>query len=100
MWVDGTTLYIGHMSAPHGTTIVDVADPRAPRILATLDMPAGWHSHKVRVANGMMIVNHERQEPDGDPEFGGGLGIYDVSDPAHPVLRTKWRTAGNGVHRF
>ena len=26
-----------------------------------------------------MIVNHERQGQDGDPAFGGGLGIYDVS---------------------
>jgi hypothetical protein len=100
VWVDGTTLYIGHMSAPHGTTIVDVADPRSPRVLATLDIPPGWHSHKVRVANGTMIVNHERLGPGGDASFGGGLGIYDVSDPARPVLRSKWATAGAGVHRF
>ena len=100
VWVDGTTLYIGHMSAPHGTTIVDVADPRSPRVLATIDIPAGWHSHKVRVANGTMIVNHERLGPDGDASFGGGLGIYDVSNPARPVLRSKWKTAGTGVHRF
>jgi hypothetical protein len=100
VWVDGTTLYVGHMSAPHGTTIVDVADPRSPRVLATLDIPAGYHSHKVRVANGTMVVNHERLGPGGDASFGGGLGIYDVSDPAHPVLRCKWQTAGAGVHRF
>ena len=24
VWVDGTTLYIAHMQAPHGTTVVDV----------------------------------------------------------------------------
>jgi len=100
VWVDGTTLYIGHMSAPHGTTIVDVADPRSPRVLATLAIPEGWHSHKVRVANGTMVVNHERAGPGGDASFGGGLGIYDVSVPARPVLRTKWQTAGAGVHRF
>ena len=29
VWVDGTTLYIGHMRQPSGTTIVDVADPGA-----------------------------------------------------------------------
>jgi len=100
VWVDGTTLYIGHMSAPHGTTVVDVADPRAPRVLATIDIPAGWHSHKVRVANDTMIVNHERLAADADAGFGGGLGIYDVSNPARPVLRSKWATAGTGVHRF
>ena len=46
--------------------------------------PQGWHSHKVRVANGIMIVNHERNGPDGDTAFGGGLGIYDVSKPGEP----------------
>jgi hypothetical protein len=100
VWVDGTTLYIGHMAAPHGTTIVDVADPRSPRVLATIGIPPGYHSHKVRVAGGLMLVNHERLGRDADPAFGGGLGIYDVSNPAQPVLRTKWATAGAGVHRF
>jgi hypothetical protein len=98
-WVDGTTLYIGHMNAPHGTTVIDVADPRSPRVLATIDIPEGYHSHKVRVANDTMLVNHE-QIGRGDAGFGGGLGIYDVSNPAHPVLRSKWATAGKGVHRF
>ena len=101
VWIDGTTLYIGHMSAPHGTSIVDVADPCAPRVIATIDdIPAGWHSHKVRVANGTMVVNHERLAPDADKNFTGGLGIYDVTNPAKPVLRTNWSTAGSGVHRF
>ena len=44
-------------------------------------MPDGWHSHKVRVADGIMIVNHERLGQTGAGEFGGGLGIYDVSQP-------------------
>ena len=29
--VDGRTAYVAHMKAPHGTTIVDVADPKSPR---------------------------------------------------------------------
>src|SRR5262245_58743904 len=49
VWIEGTTLYIGHMRWPSGTTIVDVADPRRPRRLASIDLPQGWHSHKVRV---------------------------------------------------
>jgi hypothetical protein len=100
VWVDGKTLYIGHMREPAGTTIVDVADPKSPVVLARVDLPPGWHSHKVRVANGIMVVNHERQGQDGDPSFGGGLGIYDVSTPARPQLLCKWRTHGKGVHRY
>ncbi len=100
VWIDGTILYVGHMSAPHGTTIVDIADPKNPRVLATIAIPQGWHSHKVRVANGVMIVNHERLSADADPSFSGGLGIYDVSDPSKPTLLTNWNTHGSGVHRF
>ena len=100
VWVEGSTLYVGHMRNPSGTSIYDVSDPRAPRQLARLDLPPGWHSHKVRVAHDIMIVNHERLGADETPEFGGGLGIYDVADPTAPKLVTKWRTHGKGVHRY
>jgi hypothetical protein len=100
VWVDGRMLYIGHMRHPSGTSIVDVSDPRTPRMLATIEMPEGWHSHKVHAANGIMVVNHERLGKGGPAEFGGGLGIYDVSRPTEPRLITKWRTAGKGVHRY
>ncbi len=100
VWVENRILYIGHMRQPTGTTIVDVADPTKPKQLARIEMPTGWHSHKVRVANDIMVVNHERQGMEGAAEFGGGLGIYDVSKPAEPKLISKWRTYGKGVHRY
>jgi hypothetical protein len=100
VWVEGTTLFVGHMRQPSGTSIYDVKDPKKPRLLAQIELPRGWHSHKVRVAGDIMIVNHERLGPDETPEFGGGLGIYDVSNPARPREIAKWRTAGKGVHRY
>jgi len=100
VWVDGATLYIGHMRHPSGTTIVDVADPRRPRVLGRIEVPEGWHSHKVRVADGIMIVNHERLGAEGDDDFGAGLAIYDVEDPANPRRIGLWTTAGRGVHRY
>src|SRR6201996_7780758 len=100
VWIDGTTLFVAHMNPPAGTSIYDVADPRHPRLLAEVEMPRGYHSHKVRARDGLMIVNHEKQGEDGDPAFGGGLGIYDVSTPSQPKLIRKWRTGGAGVHRF
>src|SRR5574338_533822 len=99
VWVVGTTLYVGHMRQPTGTTIVDVSDPRNPRQIARIEVPRGWHSHKVRVANDIMIVNHEKFGQ-GSPDFGGGLGIYDVSNPSKPKPLCKWKTAGKGVHRY
>ena len=41
VWVDGNTLYIGHMRAPTGTSIVDISDPRNPKTLAAYRPAAG-----------------------------------------------------------
>ncbi len=61
--VSGTFAYVGHIPNKQnlGTSIVDIADPANPRVVATvtLDDPAS-HSHKVRVAGDIMVVNHER----------------------------------------
>jgi hypothetical protein len=111
--VDGGIAYIGNMRNPHGTMIVDVSDPKRPKHLAEIGMPVGTHSHKVRVANGIMLSNREvlgerAARGETPPEdFQGGLGIYDVSTPAKPRLITNWKTTdkpgpsyARGVHRF
>jgi hypothetical protein len=99
VWRDGSLMFVAHMAPPAGTSIYDVSDPARPRHLATIEMPAGWHSHKVRASNGIMLVNHERVSRDASP-FGGGLAIYDVSRPGEPRPIAKWQTGGSGVHRF
>ncbi len=98
--VDGTTAYVGHMAAPFGTSIFDVSDPASPRLLAEIGMPPGSHSHKVRAQDGLMVVNHERMGGPQTEGFEGGLGIYDVEDPARPRHIGNWETWGKGVHRF
>lgn len=61
--VAGTHAYVGHIpnKANLGTSIIDVSDPAAPKIVAqiTLDDPTS-HSHKVRITGDLMLVNHER----------------------------------------
>jgi hypothetical protein len=61
--IAGHHAYVGHIPNEQnlGTSIVDIADPASPRIVAqvTLDDPTS-HSHKVRVAGDVMVVNHER----------------------------------------
>jgi hypothetical protein len=99
--VDGTVAFIAHMHAPEGTTIVDVSDPGKPRPLATIEVPKGMHSHKVRAANGLLLVNREAQPADRPASgFEGGIGIFDVSNPSKPREITFWRCGGAGVHRF
>ena len=80
VWIDGTTMYVGHMRNPAGTTIVDVADPRKPKILAQIAVPEGWHSHKVRVANDIMLVNRERTRGDLPNADFVGLRVFDNDD--------------------
>jgi hypothetical protein len=61
--VSGSYAYVGHIPSPQqlGTSIIDISDPRKPRVVAaiTLDDPES-HSHKVRVVGDIMVVNHER----------------------------------------
>ncbi len=101
--VEGTTAFIGHMESPDGTSIVDVADPKNPKLLAHIGVPPGTHSHKVRVGNGIMVVNNEfypkgkTQPPE---EFRGGFTVYDIANPSKPRLLSRWSEGGLGVHRF
>ncbi len=85
--VEGNYAYIGHITGPQGTSIVNVSDPEHPRVVAALSVEAGMDSHKVRAANGIMLVNREvdtKAKAPGADRLQGGLGIYDVSDPSHP----------------
>src|SRR5215467_8497290 len=61
--VRGSHAYVGHIPNPHhlGTSIIDIGDPRQPRVIATITLDDhDSHSHKVRVVGEVMIVNHER----------------------------------------
>ena len=56
----GDTLYIAHMEPPFGTSILDISDPRDPKIIGKVELENDHsHSHKVRVAGDLMITNAE-----------------------------------------
>src|SRR3954462_14614824 len=63
VYVAGDYAYIGHIPNKQqlGTSILDVKDPKNPRIVSQifLDDPES-HSHKARVIGDIMIVNSER----------------------------------------
>lgn len=61
VFVQGDYAYIGHLRPPHGTTILDVSDPRKPCIVSQISIGDPYmHSHKVRVVGDVMITNYER----------------------------------------
>jgi hypothetical protein len=112
VYVAGDHAYVGHIPnrAQLGTSILDVSDPREPRVVSQIHLEdPRSHSHKARVVGELMIVNSEqngpgRQQADLQGEAssydGGGFKIYDVSDRAKPKLVCFKKTAGRGVHRF
>jgi len=101
--IQGTTAFVGHQVGPEGTTILDISDPRKPKVLSQIMCSHPWsHTHKARVVGDIMVVNSEREPGKGNireyPE--GGFRIYDVKDRTNPKLITFHKTHGKGVHRF
>src|SRR5215470_14387646 len=96
--VRGSHAYVGHIpnSIHLGTSIIDISDPRNPRVVATITLDDhDSHSHKVRVVGDIMIVNHERNPtaigrradelPRVRRELAGTLG----RDPTHAELAAR-----------
>ena len=48
--LDGNYAYVGHMQPPHGTSVLDVAGPANPRVIASIDIPPGLHSQELHMA--------------------------------------------------
>lgn len=96
--VEGSYAYVGHMRPPHGTSILDVSDPKKPRVVSTLDVPPYMHSHKVRVHGDVMLTNNEKFGAP-HPDFKGGLKTYDISNRARP-REIGFMPSQGGTHRF
>ena len=80
--VENGYAFVGHMDPPHGTTILDVKDPKHPKIVAEIEIPQGVHSHKVRVSGDIMLVNLERyRSKERQP---AGLKVYNISNRKIP----------------
>jgi hypothetical protein len=93
-------LYVGHFGVSGmGTSILDVSDPAAPRVVDQWPAPRGSHTHKVQVAEGLLLVNVE-QFRGGEP-FEAGMLVYEVAgDPLAPQLVGRFDCGGRGVHRI
>lgn len=58
--VQGDYAFVGHLAPPFGTSIIDVSDPKAPRIVSQIMLSDNRsHTHKVRVVGDLMVCNHE-----------------------------------------
>lgn len=94
----GRHLFVGHMQPGHGTSIVDVSDPRRPSLTGRLpDYGQTW-SPKVQIAADLMLVNYERR---GDAESErAGFAVWDISRPDAPREVCYYPIPRRGVHRM
>ncbi len=95
----GDALYVGHFGpSGMGTTILDVSDVQRPTVVRQWEAPRNSHTHKVQVADGLLLTNHERFRS--DEAWSAGMAIYDLSDPFAPQRIGFWDSTGRGVHRI
>ena len=75
----GDAVYVGHTGTTGaGTSVLDAADPSRPVLVTQWPAPPRSHTHKVQVADGLLLVNHEKfpyRAPDSGP-VSAGLAVY------------------------
>jgi len=90
--------FVGHMGE-RGTSILDVRDPAAPRLVARIPSSPSTHGHKVQVVGDVLLVNRERIPRSTGP-WVAGMDVYDISRPDRPRHLAFWPCGGKGVHRM
>ena len=96
---DRAALYVGHLGTRGmGTSVLDITDVTAPRLVRQFPAPAGSHSHKVQVADGLLLVNQEQFR--GGIPFSAGMVVYSLDDPFDPKEIGFFESGGLGVHRI
>jgi len=98
---DGDTVYVGHMGDfGVGTSVVDVSDLTAPRLVSQTRTPHHVHEHKVQLAEGLLLVNRERYPYDAQDPESTGVVVYDVTRPRELRQIGFLPIPGLGVHRI
>ena len=66
----------------HGLTVVDVRNPRAPRVVADVATPGVDRAVRVVTSDPPLVLSVDGA---GNPQRFGTLRAFDLSEPAHPV---------------
>ena len=77
-------LYLAHEQPPANFSVLDVTDPRAPRLLTQTRLPhGGVRSNSLAVGDGLLLVAYQVQAPGQQP---AGIQVFDLSRQAEPRL--------------
>lgn len=85
VWVEGDIAYLaaGNDRTGRGAVgIINVSDPRMPRLLVHLTLPVASYAYDAQVSDNHLYI----------AAGPGGLIIYDVSDPSQPQFRSALTT--------
>jgi hypothetical protein len=97
------TVYVGHTgTSGMGTSILAVTNPMRPELVVQWPAPERSHTHKVQVADGLLLINHEKfpYRAAYTEGFSAGLAVYRLADPLRPERTGFWPSGGRGVHRI
>jgi hypothetical protein len=102
MYVDKTgrrVLFIAHSFAPKDFSVVDVSDPRSPKLIYQCALPHdGVRSNNLALHGDVLAVTRQANKPGGSP---GGVEFFDISNPEAPQSISFFDTSGGasmGVH--
>ena len=101
----GRYIYLAHLgTSPMALSILDVADPRDPRLITQLPHAENTHAHKVQIVGDILIQNQERpyfdkSVPASVPNE-AGIKVYSIENPTQPREIGYLKLPGKGVHRM
>ncbi|MGI9380753.1 MAG: LVIVD repeat-containing protein [Methyloligellaceae bacterium] len=86
----------------NGITILDVKDPKNPKVVNQLSDGPAARTHKVLLINEEIMITNSELRPDLRDEYPdavGGLRVFDMTDPVNPKFMRYAEADGYGIHR-
>jgi hypothetical protein len=91
----GDYLYVAHFQGPVGFSVVDISDPRSPRVVRQVPPLPGARCLKLQAADGLLLVSNEQA---GAAPVRTGMALYSLANPADPEPVGFFETKGGGPH--
>ena len=95
-------LYMGHLWH-YGWSIVDVTDPKDPKLVKTIPGPTNTWTIQMTLHDNIMVTGLEKSSlawgADPNKPNDEGVLIWDISDPINPRQLSHWKTGSTGTHR-
>ena len=91
-------LYVGHSEPGVGVSILDVSDPRDPRLVHRIPVPPDVKGHKCQIAGDILVIGHEA--PGSRRAERTGIAVYQLRGSREPRQIGFFETQGTGPHRM